>query len=178
VAPHHEAAAALQQVELGRRHGAGGDVRVRNNGPDALAAGAGLADVVGGGADAPKGDAAPVRAVVKKYVEVWDYAGGGARFRGFVADQDGESTLFVFFDRDIIGRDLKHGLMALLELASSDGFSCSQLVVCVDRSANPEDTKDLTKDLGWIGFELVMLDEWSEENGCISDRWLLLGMGI
>lgn len=68
--------------------------------------------------------------------------------------------------------------MALLELASSDAFACTQLVVCVDRSVDPEDTKDLTKDLGWIGFELVMLDAWAGKKACISDRWLFLGMDV
>lgn len=68
--------------------------------------------------------------------------------------------------------------MALLELASSDSFSCSQLVVCIDRLADAEATKDLTKDLGWIGFELVMLDEWAGTKSCVSDRWMFLSMSI
>lgn len=49
------------------------------------------------------------KAWVKDYVEVWDYACGG-RFRGFVAEKDdGLKTLFVFFDREVIGKDLKPG---------------------------------------------------------------------
>lgn len=47
--------------------------------------------------------------MVRRYVEVWDYAGDGARFRGFAAEHENESTLFVFFDKNIIGKDLKHG---------------------------------------------------------------------
>ena len=46
--------------------------------------------------------------LVREYVEVWDYA-GGARFRGFVAEKDGERALFVFFDKEVIGKDLKPG---------------------------------------------------------------------
>ncbi|KAK4574226.1 hypothetical protein LTR86_001987 [Recurvomyces mirabilis] len=111
--------------------------------------------------------------VVKDYVEIWDYV-GGARFRGFVAEKEDERSMFVFFDREVIGKDLKPGLMALLELASNDSFECSQLVVCVDRSANGEDVKDL----GWVGFELAMLDDWAGVKGCISDSWVYLKMDV
>ncbi|EMC95976.1 hypothetical protein BAUCODRAFT_123255 [Baudoinia panamericana UAMH 10762] len=115
--------------------------------------------------------------MVREYVEVWDYV-GGARFRGFVAEKDDERGMFVFFDRDVIGKDLKPGLMALLELASSDAFDCSQLVVCVDRTAKDEDVKDTTRDLGWVGFELIMLDAWAGDEACISDRWIYLAMDV
>lgn len=66
--------------------------------------------------------------------------------------------------------------MALLELASSEAFECSKLVICVDRTADQEDVKDLHRDLGWVGFELIMLDEWAGEEGCLGDRWILLGI--
>lgn len=46
--------------------------------------------------------------MVKEYVEVWDYA-GGARFRGFVAEKDDERSLFVFFDKEAMSKDLKPG---------------------------------------------------------------------
>ena len=46
--------------------------------------------------------------VVTDYVEVWDYA-AGTRFRGFVAERQSERGLFVFFDREVIGQDLKPG---------------------------------------------------------------------
>ena len=49
-----------------------------------------------------------VNGLVREYVEVWDYA-GGARFRGFVAEKDDERALFVFFDNEVIGKDLKPG---------------------------------------------------------------------
>ena len=68
--------------------------------------------------------------------------------------------------------------MALLELASSDSFDCSQLVVCVDREADEQGVKDTTRDLGWVGFELLMLDAWAGEKGCVSDRWIMLGMDV
>jgi len=114
--------------------------------------------------------------LVREYVEVWDYA-GGARFRGFVAEKDGERALFVFFDKEVIGKDLKPGVVALLELADNS-LDCSQLVVCVDRTADNDDTEDITRDLGWVGFELMMLDAWAGQAGCISDRWLFLGMEV
>ena len=46
--------------------------------------------------------------LIREYVEVWDYA-GGARFRGFVAERGDERSLFVFFDREVVGLDLKPG---------------------------------------------------------------------
>jgi hypothetical protein len=46
--------------------------------------------------------------MVKDYVEIWDYT-GGARFRGFVAEKEDERALFVFFDKEVIGKDLKPG---------------------------------------------------------------------
>ena len=66
--------------------------------------------------------------------------------------------------------------MSLLELTGSDDFACEKLVVCLDRSAESQDIKDLSRDLGWVGFELATLDEWSDGAACTSDRWLLLEM--
>lgn len=45
---------------------------------------------------------------VAEWVEIWDYA-GGVRFRGFVGEKDGDRALFIFFDRSVIGKDLKQG---------------------------------------------------------------------
>lgn len=47
---------------------------------------------------------------VGSWLEMWDYA-GGALFRGFIANQRDHTsqTMFVFFDRNILGRDLKPG---------------------------------------------------------------------
>lgn len=50
----------------------------------------------------------PTAGLIKEYVEVFDYA-GGLRFRGFVAEKDDERSLFIFFDEEVIGQDLKPG---------------------------------------------------------------------
>ena len=46
--------------------------------------------------------------LVQTWIEVWDYA-GGAWFRGFVAGDGDEKTLFVFFDDGMQRHDLKPG---------------------------------------------------------------------
>jgi len=65
---------------------------------------------------APPPPPSTTRAVhVAEYVEAWDYA-GGARFRGFVAGRDGEEhhrAMFIFFDKEVIGKDLKPGYVSL-----------------------------------------------------------------
>ena len=70
--------------------------------------------------------------------------------------------------------------MSLLELATSSHFDCSQLVICVDRTASPSDVQDLNKSLGWVGFELSTLDEWTGRTttSSISDQYIFLGMDI
>jgi hypothetical protein len=45
---------------------------------------------------------------ITDYIEMWDYV-GGIRFRGFVAEKEGEKAMFVFFDESVIGGDLKAG---------------------------------------------------------------------
>ncbi|KAH0294043.1 hypothetical protein KCU62_g776, partial [Aureobasidium sp. EXF-3399] len=122
-------------------------------------------------------DMAVPNSAVREWVEIWEYA-AGLRFRGFVSDKNGLSTLFVFFDKSVIGPDLKNGLMCLLELAGNDELGCSNLVVCLDRSADQEDLKDLTRDLGWVGFELTTLDRWSKGVACTSDKWIFLDMEV
>ena len=67
--------------------------------------------------------------------------------------------------------------MSLLELSSSEHFDCSQLIVCVDRTADEEEVQELTKSLGWVGFELSMLEDWAAD-GCISDQYIFLGMDV
>ncbi|KAF2722358.1 hypothetical protein K431DRAFT_311841 [Polychaeton citri CBS 116435] len=116
-------------------------------------------------------------AFVHEYVEMWDYIGGG-HFRGFVGEQDGERSMFIFFDKEVIGKDQKPGLMALLELASTHHFECDQLLVAVDREADEEDAKDVIRNLGWVGFELTMLDQWASCRDCMSDRWIFLSMDV
>lgn len=92
----------------------------------------------------------------------------------------GESALLSIWHRNTSGLTIafQSSLMNLLELSSGDDFGCSQLVVCLDRTADPDDVKDLTRDLGWVGFELATLDSWSNETACTSDRWLLLSMDV
>jgi len=51
--------------------------------------------------------------VVKEYVEVFDYV-GGARFRGFVAEKGDTRSMFVFFDKEVIAKDLKPGYVLAL----------------------------------------------------------------
>jgi hypothetical protein len=46
--------------------------------------------------------------LITNWLEVYDYV-GGARFRGFIAETDGERNLFVFFDQGVLGNDLKPG---------------------------------------------------------------------
>ncbi|KAK7532845.1 ornithine decarboxylase antizyme-domain-containing protein [Phyllosticta citribraziliensis] len=117
---------------------------------------------------------------IEQWIEVWDYV-GGALFRGFVADNSGgdEKNMFVFFDAAAAVRDLKPGLMALIELCSLPEFDCARLNVCLDRAAAPgDDMKGLMKDLGWIGFEPVTLAEWTDKPPIVSDAWLFLGMEV
>jgi len=68
--------------------------------------------------------------------------------------------------------------MSLLELSSGGDFDCSKLVVCVDREADTEDINDLSRDLGWVGFELTTLAYWSNRTVCTSDRWVFLEMEL
>jgi hypothetical protein len=142
-------------------------------------------------------------ATVVDCIEMWDYV-GGTRFRGFVAEKDGEKALFVFFDQTVIGRDLKAGyvslslptplqrrqskltttspnsLMALLELCDVPYFSCARLVVCVDRHAGAAARDSIAKDLGWIGFGLTTLDDFVPDDDMhaevTSQKWLFMEM--
>lgn len=66
--------------------------------------------------------------------------------------------------------------MALLELCDSPEVECSKMVVCVDRDFDEEDSKSLLRDLGWVGFEPMTLDEWSHDETIVSDKWMLLSM--
>lgn len=80
--------------------------------------------------------------------------------------------------------------MSLLELASSDHFDCTELVVGIERPAaevlpaNSEEAeraetfKDLNRSLAWVGFELTMLEAWAGSEGCISDHYIFLSMDI
>jgi len=67
-------------------------------------------------------------------------------------------------------------LMALLELCEIDSFSCSRLVVSIDRDTEALAMNTLVKDLGWIGFELTTLVDFTGGDEVISDKWLFLEM--
>jgi len=94
-----------------------------------------------------------------QFIEVWDYM-GGASFRGFVAEKVErgrvERTLFLFFE-NVEGTQLKHGLIALIELAT-ECFNCDRLVICLDRKT--DGLRNLIRDFGWVGFELITLAHW------------------
>jgi hypothetical protein len=66
--------------------------------------------------------------------------------------------------------------MALLELCAVDHFACTRLVVCIDRHTQQKDLEVLSKDLGWIGFQLTTLCEFAEEGDVISNKWLFMEM--
>jgi len=114
--------------------------------------------------------------VVDAWLEVWDYA-GGCSFRGFVGGKGEQKSLFAFFDGTVIGKDLRQGLMALIEL-TEEVFALSQVVICLDRSVSEADKKTLLKSLQWVGFELITLDLWANDLDVTSKKWLLLGMEI
>ena len=46
--------------------------------------------------------------LVTDWLEVYDYV-GGAKFRGFIAENQGERALFIFFEEAVHGSDLKPG---------------------------------------------------------------------
>ncbi|KAG6056876.1 hypothetical protein E4U17_001877 [Claviceps sp. LM77 group G4] len=112
---------------------------------------------------------------VDSWLEVWDYA-GGASFRAFVTRQEQERSLFVFFDVEgALGRDLKKGLMAVIDLADGP-LACSHVVTCIDRRMPVDNALELTKSLQWVGFEMTTLDHWAQDLDVTSDRWVFMGM--
>ncbi len=53
-------------------------------------------------------DDGTMHGLVTTWIEVWDYV-GDTSFRGFVTGEGDEKCLFIFFDRALVGKDLKHG---------------------------------------------------------------------
>jgi len=100
-----------------------------------------------------------------QFIEVWDYV-GGASFRGFIAEKGVEKSLFLFFEH-VEGTQLKHGLIALIELAS-ECFNCDRLVICLDRKTDR--IHSLIRDLGWVGFELITLSHWLQQDNIASPQ--------
>lgn len=134
---------------------------------------------------------------IEQFFEVFNYAGGGT-FRGFTAsDEKGMRSMFVFFEEEKLGHDLKpryvmncdsdksstlmvsrSSLMALLELCDVSEFHCSQMIVCVDRTLEDNDAKGLLRSLGWVGFEPYTLADWMRSHEVLSERWMFLNMEI
>ncbi|KAI0143071.1 ornithine decarboxylase antizyme-domain-containing protein [Xylariaceae sp. FL1272] len=112
----------------------------------------------------------------KGWMEFWDYK-GGASFRAFLAEDGDEKSLFAFIDGGLIGRDLKHALVAFIELADVP-LGCSHVIICLDRLMPEDHSKALMKSLQWVGFELTTLDHWAGEIDVISDKWLFMGMEV
>lgn len=113
---------------------------------------------------------------VDAWMEIWDYT-SGCSFRAFVGGKGDQKSLFAFFDSSVIGRDLKQGLMALIELADTV-FAISQIIICLDRTMPDSESKSFLKSLRWVGFELITLDMWANRLDVISDKWLFLGMEV
>jgi hypothetical protein len=115
-----------------------------------------------------------------------------------VDENNGERTLFVFFENRALDQGLKSGyvlgirvapasemwdhpltldrLIALFELADITTFGCSQIVACVGRSEGTDAT-ELVRSLGWCGFSLTTLKPWmsSDNQGTsVSEKWLFL----
>ncbi|KAJ5650023.1 uncharacterized protein N7484_003746 [Penicillium longicatenatum] len=117
----------------------------------------------------------PMHDRICRWIEVWDYT-SDAIYRGFVADVDGEQTLFVFLEDGALGHGLKSGLIALFELAGTDAFDCSQIVACVRRSQQTNEM-ELVRSLGWCGFSLTTLGPWAtggDSGPFLSTKWLFL----
>ncbi|KAB5554360.1 ornithine decarboxylase antizyme-domain-containing protein [Coniochaeta sp. 2T2.1] len=118
---------------------------------------------------------------VAAWMEIWDYAGGNS-FRAFAVEHDNmgeDRSLFVFFDANVVGRDLKQALVALIELAEGP-LGCSHMVIAVDRNglAEEEERKPLLTGLQWAGFSLTTLDFWTGGVDVTSPRWLFMGMEV
>jgi hypothetical protein len=67
--------------------------------------------------------------------------------------------------------------MALIELAATP-FKCSQVVICLERAGDTDESKALMKSLRWVGFELITLGMWSDRAKSTSDKWVFMGMEL
>jgi hypothetical protein len=68
--------------------------------------------------------------------------------------------------------------MALLELCEVPDFDCTRLIVCLDRHIDSRAMEALTKDLGWIGFQLATLNGFTHGDEITSDKWLFMDMDV
>jgi len=115
--------------------------------------------------------------LVKSYWEMWDYQ-GGCRFRGFVAEGEEETSMFVFFDEGAFGHGLKAGMMAIIDLCDATGVNCNSIYVCLDRRLKSSEYTTLMKDLRWVGFESTTLADWTAYEEITSSRWTFLKLEI
>jgi len=115
--------------------------------------------------------------LVQAWFEMWEYK-ENCRFRGFIAENEEEKALFVFFDENAFGGGLKPGMMALLELAETPGIDCSHVYICLDKRLAKKDYECLVKDLRWVGFSLTTLADWTVYSDITSDRWTFLSMEV
>ncbi|RKF79882.1 putative ornithine decarboxylase antizyme [Golovinomyces cichoracearum] len=113
---------------------------------------------------------------IDAYFEVWDYF-GEFNFRGFVGGNCQKKSLFVFFETDAIRKDLKKGLMALIDFAETV-FDVPLIVICLERSISEDECKPFLKSLHWVGFMPITLDIWTGVAQVTSKDWLLLGMQV
>ena len=68
---------------------------------------------------------------VRRWIEVWDYT-SDAIFRGFVADINGEQTLFVFLEDGVLGHGLKSGSVFPSQLTLSRLQGLFSLSIALD----------------------------------------------
>ncbi len=69
--------------------------------------------------------------------------------------------------------------MALLELATAPDMNCSSLAICLDRSLTATQIQGMVRDLAWVGFKPVTLDQWTNgRKNVISSEWLFLAMEV
>lgn len=115
--------------------------------------------------------------LVQSWIEMWDYR-GGIELRGFVAASGGERTLYVFVEPAIIGPDLKHALMALMELADTSWLGCHHITVCLARSTPSAQSKNLIRDLGWVGFGLGTVGLGGLTAAMMKSPWLFLSLEL
>jgi hypothetical protein len=162
------------QMRQQQRHAVGGQI------------GVGLGTLMFAGLGTPPDDikttgtSTTIPPQVTQWLEIYDYA-SDARFRGFVAANSyGQRSLFVFFEHNVVGKDLKKALMALIELATTPALPpCDQMVVCFDREEEDTPvTKALLRDLGWVGFELCTMKDWADGLELTSEKWLFVGMEV
>ncbi|KAI9661229.1 MAG: hypothetical protein M1821_009556 [Bathelium mastoideum] len=117
------------------------------------------------------------RSLVSEWVEFYDYM-GDVSCRGVITNDDSEGkTLMIFLDQSEARKELKHCLVALLDLCDDDNFGYSRLVIAIDRSIGVSKCRSLVKSLGWVSFRPITLRIWAGED-FVSDKWLLLGQDM